>query len=65
MSFKKTVIRIVLLIASIALFRWVIGQNGLIGFFIGSFATALVMIYLLRNKTIVLAFTDMIDKRLR
>ena len=62
----STIIKIFLLLGSIALFRWMLSQNGLIGFMIGSLMTACFMIYFLYKKnTTVKAAIDMLEGKIR
>jgi len=56
----RKVLQIIMILASIALFRWMLGQNGLIGFAIGAFGTALLM--LLGWKKIQ-PLTELIDEK--
>ena len=62
----STIIKIILLLGSIALFRWMLYQNGLIGFMIGSLMTSSYMIYFLYKKnTTVRAAIDMLEGNLK
>lgn len=60
------IVRVALILGTIALFRWIRHASGLVGFAIGCFSTAFVMIWILSRKNdTVRALTSLLEDKFK